>query len=145
MEKEKKILCNKCGLEKDPSKFWFDKRRNQPRKPCITCSRKSEKLTDKILYENNVITKSDVENHYKGKGLPPNVLSFFTDTIILNRTIKKMEKPIVKAEGSSLFIFCPLCAEFKTIELPCAAESLTEIITLFTEIHNNHEISRIRN
>jgi transcription elongation factor Elf1 len=134
------IKCTRCGVDKKESDFWFDKRRNSIRKPCKDCSRRTENLSNRLRYENNFITRSDVVNHYKGKGLSEDVLNFFSDLIILNRNIKKMEKPLVKANGSSIYVFCPTCGLYESVELPCSAENLNTILNIFTEIHKHNDI-----
>ena len=87
------IVCTKCGVPKEEYEYWFDKRRGKIRKPCRDCSKKKTSLTDRLLNANNLITRSDVINHYKGKGLSEEMLNFYSDLIILNRTIKKMQNP----------------------------------------------------
>ena len=133
------IVCTKCGIPKNKTEFWFDKRRNSVRKPCRECSSRRESLTNKVRYANSFITRSDVLNHYKGKGLSEETLLFFTDLLLLNRAIKKMEKPLVKSDGINTYIFCPTCGEFESIELPCELQNLIEISTIFTEIHKHND------
>ncbi len=134
------IICTKCGISKNKSDFWFDKRRNTVRKPCRDCSSRRNSLTNKVRYANSFISRSDVLNHYKAKGLPEEILFFFTDLLLLNRTIKKMEKPLLKSDGISTYIFCPTCGDFESIELPCALNSLTHIGNIFTELHKHNDI-----
>ena len=134
------ILCTRCGIEKKISDFWFDKRRNSIRTPCAQCSKKKEALSNRINNANGIISRSDVLNHYNKKGLPEEILLFFTDLLLLNRTMKKMEKPLLKSDGINTYIFCPTCGEFKSIELPCEIQNLIEIGAIFTEIHKHNEI-----
>jgi hypothetical protein len=131
------IVCTKCGVPKEEYEYWFDKRRGKIRKPCRDCSKKKTSLTDRLLNANNLITRSDVINHYKGKGLSEEMLNFYSDLIILNRTIKKMQNPLVKSDGTSIHIFCPNCGVFESVELPCSAENLIPILNLFTELHKH--------
>lgn len=134
------IVCTKCKVAKKQSEFWFDKRRGKVRNPCSECSSRRESLTHKVRYANSFITRSDVLNHYNKKGLPEEILLFFTDLLLLNRTIKKMGKPLLKSDGVSTYIFCPTCGEFESIELPCEIQILVEISNIFTEIHKHDEI-----
>jgi hypothetical protein len=133
------IVCTKCGIPKNKTEFWFDKRRNSVRKPCRECSSRRSSLTNKVRYANSLITRSDVLNHYKAKGLSEDILIFFTDLIILNRTIKKMQKPLVKSDGISTHIFCPICGDFESVELPCEVNGLIDILNTFTEIHKHND------
>jgi hypothetical protein len=133
------IICTKCNVPKKESEFWFDKRRGTVRKPCRECSSRRESLTNKVRYANSFITRSDVLNHYKGKGLSEDILIFFTDLIILNRTIKKMQKPLVKSDGISTHIFCPICGDFESVELPCEVNGLIDILNTFTELHKHND------
>lgn len=135
------IICTRCGESKDKSEFWFDKRRNAVRKPCISCSQKKNSLTNKVRYANNIITRSDVLNHYKKKGLSEEMLLFFTDLLLLNRTIKKMQLPLVKSDGISTHVFCPTCGEFESVELPCGVETLIDILNTFKELHKHNAVS----
>jgi hypothetical protein len=134
------IICTKCNMPKKESEFWFDKRRGTVRKPCRECSSRRSSLTNKVRYANSFITRSDVLNHYKAKGLSEDILIFFTDLIILNRAIKKMEKPLVKSDGICTYIFCPTCGDFESVELPCELQNLIEISTIFTELHKHNDI-----
>ena len=137
---ENLIICTKCGISKNKSDFWFDKRRKKVRKPCRECSSRRNSLTNKVRYANSLITRSDILNHYKAKGLSEEILLFFTDLVLLNRTIKKMEKPLVKSDGISTHIFCPICGDYESIELPCALTNLVDISTIFTELHRHNDI-----
>lgn len=134
------IVCTKCKVAKKESEYWFDKRRGKVRNPCAQCSKKKEALSNRIKYANSSISRSDVINYYNKKGLPEEILLFFTDLLLLNRTIKKMEKPLLKSDGINTYIFCPTCGEFKSIELPCEIQNLIEIGAIFTEIHKHNEI-----
>lgn len=134
------IVCTKCKIAKNQSEYWFDKRRGAVRNPCAKCSKKKEALSNRIKYANSSISRSDVINYYNKKGLPEEILLFFTDLILLNRAIKKMEKPLLKSDGINTYIFCPTCGEFKSIELPCEIQNLIEIGEIFTEIHKHNEI-----
>lgn len=134
------IICTKCKVAKKQSEYWFDKRRGAVRNPCAKCSKKKEALSNRIKYANSIISRSDVINYYNKKGLPEEILLFFTDLLLLNRAIKKMEKPLLKSDGINTYIFCPTCGEFKSIELPCEIQNLIEIGAIFTEIHKHNEI-----
>lgn len=137
---ENLIICTKCNVPKQKHEFWFDKRRGTVRKPCRECSSRKESLTNKVRNANSYITRSDVLNHYKAKDLPEEMLLFFTDLLLLNRTIKKMEKPLLKSDGISTYIFCPNCGDFESIELPCGLNSLIHIGNTFTELHKHNDI-----
>lgn len=137
---EELILCTRCGVSKKASEFWFDKRRGKVRKPCISCSSKRNSLTNRVRYENNIVTRSDILNHYKKKGLSEEMLLFFTDLLVLNRTIKKMQKPIVKSDGISTHVFCPICGDFESVEIPCGVENLIHILKVFKELHEHNEL-----
>jgi hypothetical protein len=134
------IVCSRCKVSKKESDFWFDKRRGKVRKPCRDCSNKKASLSNRLRYANNLITRCDVINHYKGKGLSDEVLNFFTDIILLNRNIKKMETPLIKSDGISTHIFCPICGDFQSVELPCGVDKLIEIGNLFIQIHKHDDI-----
>ena len=134
------IICTRCKIQKKQSDFWFDKRRGKVRNPCRICSQKSNSLRNKVRYENSLITRSDVLNHYNKKGLPNEILLFFTDLLLLNRTIKKMEKPLIKSDGISTYIFCPTCGDFESIELPCGLDNFITISNIFTQIHKHDDI-----
>jgi hypothetical protein len=135
------IVCTKCKVAKKESEYWFDKRRGKVRNPCAECSKcKRASLTTRLKYANNKISRSDVINHYNKKDLPEEVLLFFTDLLLLNRAIKKMEKPLLKSDGINTYIFCPICGEFESIELPCEIQNLVEIGTIFTKIHKHNDI-----
>lgn len=99
------IVCTKCGISKHSSDFWFDKRRGKVRKPCRECSSRRNSLTVKVRYANGLITRSDLLNHYNKKGLSEEVVNFFSDLLLLNRAIKKMEKPLVKSDGVFTHVF----------------------------------------
>ena len=134
------IVCTKCNIPKNISDFWFDKRRGKVRKPCIECSSKRNSLTDKLRYANGIVTRSDLLNHYNKKGLSEEILVFFTDILLLNRAIKKMEKPLVKSDGVFTHVFCPICGDFESIELPCDVDNLIGILNIFKEMHKHNEI-----
>jgi hypothetical protein len=138
------IICTKCGVPKEESEYWFDKRRGKVRKPCRDCSRKRDCLTNRLRNENNLISHSDVINHYNAKGLSGEILTFFSDLIILNRSIKKMENPIVKSHGNYIYVFCPICGVYEQAELPCGTVNLIHILDIFTQLHKHHEIKRNR-
>ena len=86
--------CTRCGIEKPESDFWFDKRRGAVRNPCKCCSNKRNNMKEQLKYANNFISRHDVINSYNGKKIPKNIIEFFTDLILLNRTIKRMSKPL---------------------------------------------------
>lgn len=134
------ITCSRCHVPKPIEAYWFDKRRNKVRKPCRDCCNKKNNLRERLRNANSVIMRHDVKNHYGAKGLPDDIVDFFSDLIILNRGIKKMQKPIIKADGLKIHLFCPVCGDFESVELPCGAEPFLKILTIFTEIHNNHDL-----
>ena len=131
------IKCTKCGVSKTKNDFWFDKRRGKVRKPCRDCSRKSNSLTERLRKENNVISRSDVVNFYNGKGLPDEMVNFLSDIILLNRSIKKVNQPIIKHFNNCLYLFCPTCAVVKSLELPCSTNNLSKILSIFNDLHNH--------
>lgn len=134
------IICSRCKVSKNISDFWFDKRRGKVRKPCRDCSNKRASLSNRLRYANNLITRCDVINHYKGKGLSDEVLNFFTNMILLNRNIKKMESPLIKSDENSLHIFCPSCGVYESVELPCGVNNLIHLMNIFVGIHKHDEI-----
>ena len=42
-----------------------------------------------------------------------------------------MESPLIKSDENSLHIFCPICGDFQSVELPCGVDKLIEIGNLF--------------
>ena len=134
------IICTKCNIPKEESEFWFDKRRKKVRKPCRTCSSRRNSLTNKIRNANGIISRSDLLNHYKGKGVSEETLLFFTDLLLLNRAIKKMQKPLIKSDGIFTHVFCPICGDFESVELPCGVDNLIDVLTIFAELHKHNEI-----
>lgn len=140
MENEELIVCTRCHVPKKKEAFWWDKRRNQVRKPCRDCRNKKENLKVRLRNANNVILREEVVKYYDGKNLTPEMVNFYSDLIVLNRTIKKMQKPIIKSDGLRLHLFCPNCGAFESVELPCGAELFSQILNFFTEEHKNcHE------
>jgi hypothetical protein len=134
------IICTKCNVPKEESEFWFDKRRGKVRKPCRACSSRRDSLTNKVRNANGIISRSDILNHYKAKGLPQETLLFFTDLLLLNRAIKKMQKPLIKSDGIFTHVFCPICGDFESVELPCGVDNLIDVLTIFAELHKHNEI-----
>jgi hypothetical protein len=134
------IVCTRCKVPKESSEFWFDKRRGKVRKPCRTCSSKRDSLTNKVRNANGIITRSDILNHYKKKDLSEDTLLFFTDLLLLNRAIKKMEKPLVKSDGIFTHVFCPICGDYESVELPCGVDNLIGVLSIFAELHKHDDI-----
>jgi transcription elongation factor Elf1 len=136
----KTFFCRKCNQHKEESEFWFDKRRGTVRTPCKDCSNKQKRHVRGINYLQNKVSRTDILNHYASQGLPDAAIEFFTDLVLLNRTIKDTQKPMFKNIDNLAFAFCPTCGELEKIELPCEIERLTKFLTSYTEIHRHNEI-----
>jgi hypothetical protein len=134
-----KHLCSRCGFYKDAKDFWFDKRRGKIRKPCRVCSSKKMSLDNSLRFSNSLIKKSDVENHYKGKGLPNEVVSVFSDLILLNREIKNTLKPMIKTHENIGYIFCPTCGKTEIVKMPCELLHFSNIIRIFNDLHFHND------
>jgi hypothetical protein len=136
----KLYFCRKCNQHKEESEFWFDKRRGTVRTPCKGCSNKQKRHVRGLNYLQNKVSRTDILNHYASQGLPDAAIEFFTDLVLLNRTIKDTQKPMIKNIDNFAFAFCPTCGKFEKIELPCEIERLTKFLISYTEIHRHNEI-----
>lgn len=132
------VFCNKCKQEKEESEFWFDKRRNSVKKPCKACSNAQKRYKRSLNYLQNKVTKSDIITKYGGEGLPEDALDFIASSILLNRTLKSVQKPLLKNFDNFAILFCPSCGKFDKIDLPCDLERMITIMDRFNQLHISH-------
>ena len=109
------VFCNKCEKDKEESEFWFDKRRGIPHKPCKECANAQKRYRRSLNYVQSRVTKSDIVTKYGGEGLPDEILDFISSSILLNRTLKSMQKPLLKNFDNFAILLCPSCGEFDKI------------------------------
>lgn|GEM_PF-5009673 len=136
----KLYFCRKCNQHKEDSEFWFDKRRGTIRTPCKDCSNSQKRHVRALNYLQNKVTKSDIINHYGAKGLSDEAVEFISDAILLNRTIKSFNKPLIKNFDNFVVLFCPACGNFNKINLPCEIERMIQLMNNYQELHIKHEI-----
>lgn len=131
------IKCTRCSEFKSESEFWFNSSRNKVDQPCKCCRNEQKRLRRSIDYQNNKLSKSEIEKSLRLKNYSEILREVILNNIFLKREIEKSSSPLVAVDSENLVIFCPICGHSENGKIPFPVSKIDELKKLFNTTHGD--------